>query len=155
MSSKIMVIGYGNPGRRDDGLGPALADAMDKLALPGVTTDADYQLTVEDAAAIAPYDCVVFADAAATGQEPFDFRAVQPSGEAGFSSHSLGPPAVLAMARDLFGSQPKAFVMAVRGYDFDGFDEHLTDGARRNLDAALHFLETWCGQQERPGDERR
>ena len=48
---KVLLIGYGNPGRLDDGLGPALAAAVEKLAIPGVTVDADYQLNVEDAAA--------------------------------------------------------------------------------------------------------
>ena len=28
--AKVLIIGYGNPGRLDDGLGPALADLMEK-----------------------------------------------------------------------------------------------------------------------------
>ena len=35
---KALVIGYGNPGRLDDGLGPALAEAVEKLDLPGLIT---------------------------------------------------------------------------------------------------------------------
>ena len=38
---KTLLIGYGNPGRLDDGLGPALAEAVAKLAIPGVTVEAD------------------------------------------------------------------------------------------------------------------
>ena len=49
----VLVIGYGNPGRMDDGLGPATIDELEKLAIDGVDLDADYQLTVEDAAAVA------------------------------------------------------------------------------------------------------
>ena len=58
--SKTLFIGYGNPGRLDDGLGPAMAEAVEKLNLPGVVTDSDYQLTVEDAAEVAKYDLVIF-----------------------------------------------------------------------------------------------
>jgi len=69
-AATVLVIGYGNPGRRDDGLGPALAERLQELRLPGVDVDADYQLTVEDAAAAAEHDVVVFADAAQAGPEP-------------------------------------------------------------------------------------
>ncbi|MHC4675441.1 MAG: hydrogenase maturation protease, partial [Planctomycetota bacterium] len=71
MNTKILIIGYGNPGRLDDGLGPALANAVDKMNLPGVTAEADYQLAVEDAAALAQHDIVIFADADTCGNEPF------------------------------------------------------------------------------------
>ena len=54
-AADILLIGFGNPGRLDDGLGPALADAIEKLALPGVTVESNYQLTVEDAAEIAKH----------------------------------------------------------------------------------------------------
>jgi hypothetical protein len=60
----ILVIGYGNPGRHDDGLGPAFAELVEKLDLDHVTVEAGYQLTVEDAAIISEHDVVVFVDAA-------------------------------------------------------------------------------------------
>ena len=80
VDAKVLVIGYGNPGRLDDGLGPALAAAIESAAPAGVTVDADYQLTVEDAAAVAEHDVVVFADAAVDGPEPFYFRAGRAGG---------------------------------------------------------------------------
>ena len=36
--SDPVVVGIGNPYRRDDGIGPALADAVEALGLPGVRT---------------------------------------------------------------------------------------------------------------------
>ena len=36
----MLIIGYGNPGRRDDGLGPALAEIMEAKRLRGVAVDA-------------------------------------------------------------------------------------------------------------------
>ena len=44
---QTLVIGYGNPGRRDDGLGPSFADILAAEGIPGVDVDSDYQLTVE------------------------------------------------------------------------------------------------------------
>ena len=75
----ILLIGFGNPGRLDDGLGPAMTGAIEALGLPGVAVEADYQLTVEDAAELARCKVVVFADADATGPEPFWVRRLEPS----------------------------------------------------------------------------
>ncbi len=138
--TKVLVIGCGNPGRLDDGLGPALAERLEALRLPGVTVEADYQLNVEHAAAVAEHDVVVFADAAVSGPEPFFFRAAAPGGGVGFSSHSVSPPEVLALARELFGSRAKGYVLGIRGYRFDEFGERLSPRARANLAAAERFL---------------
>lgn len=142
MVQRVLTIGYGNPGRLDDGLGPAMAEMLEALALPGVTVDADYQLTVEDAAAVAQHDAVVFMDAAVTGPEPFSFQRVVPDDRSAvtWSSHSLEPAMLMALARDLFGAGAEGFVLAVRGYEFDDFGERLCDRARDNLAAALQFL---------------
>jgi len=137
----VLVIGYGNPGRLDDGLGPALAEALAARNLPGVTVEANYQLTVEDAAAVADHDVVVFVDAAVSGPEPYSFEPVQPKRNVSFSSHSIAPPAVLALAHDLFGAATRGYLLGIRGYRFNEFAESLSPPARANLDAALRFLE--------------
>ncbi len=141
MGSKVLVIGYGNPGRLDDGLGPALAEALAARAIPGLTVDADYQLVVEDAAAVAAFDVVIFADAAVEGREPFGFRPVEPGGELSFSSHSCEPEAVMAMAQRLFQANTRGYALGIRGYTFNEFGEGLSAAARDNLEAALAFVD--------------
>jgi hydrogenase maturation protease len=139
---RVLLIGFGNPGRLDDGLGPELARIIETRNLPGVTVEADYQLTVEDAADVAQADVVVFADADVAGPEPFWLAHIQPAADAmSFSSHSVEPQAVLALARDLFHAEPRAYLMGIRGYAFNEFGERLSDGARANLDAAVEYLE--------------
>jgi len=140
MANSVLLIGYGNPGRCDDGLGPALAEAVERLQIPGVTVEADYQLTVEDAAAAATHQYVVFADASVGGREPFSFRAMRPAAHTSFSTHSVEPEAVLALARDLFQADTKGFALGIRGYRFNEFGEALSDEARENLAAALGFI---------------
>lgn len=138
----VLLIGYGNPGRLDDGLGPALAAAIEALALPGVSVEADYQLVVEHAELAARHEVVIFADAAVAGPEPFAFAPLEPAPPGlEFSSHSLAPAAVLSLARDLFGARPAGYTLAVRGYAFDAFGERLTPAARRNLAAAVEYLQ--------------
>ncbi len=137
----VLVIGFGNPGRLDDGLGPALAEAVEKLAIPGVTVEANYQLTVEDASALAAHDVVVFADASVNGPEPFGFDAIEPRRAEAFSSHSVAPEAVLALAVDLFNAETRAYILGIRGYEFNEFGERISGRARANLDAAVRFIE--------------
>ncbi len=146
MTARALVYGYGNPGRLDDGLGPAL---VRELAARGLGAEADletaYQLQVEDAALVGGHELVIFADAAAAGPEPFELRPLEPRGRPEFSTHSLAPGAVLALAREHFGGPAQAFVLGLRGYEFDDYGERLSPGARRNLAAAAdHVCRLLC-----------
>ena len=55
MDRKILVYGYGNPGRQDDGLGVALVEELEQWVatekIPGLDFDSNYQLNAEDALA--------------------------------------------------------------------------------------------------------
>ena len=136
----VLLLCYGNPGRMDDGLGPAFAEALEPMAPPGVTIDVDYQLSVEQAAAVAEHEHIVFVDAAARRREPFSFVAVLPGSEMSFSTHSVEPGDVLAMAARFFGARPQGYALAIRGYEFNEFGECLSARATDNLTAALRFL---------------
>ena len=139
-AQRILVIGYGNPGRLDDGLGPAFADAARRLRLPGVTVESNYQLNVEDAQTIAGHDVVVFADASVTGPDPYELRRVEPRPESSFSTHSLSPEAVLALAHRCFAVRTRGYLLAIRGHAFDAFGEELSERARENLRTAVEFI---------------
>lgn len=140
IDKKVLVIGYGNPGRLDDGLGPMFAERMEELQIEGVTVDSNYQLAVEDAAAISEHDFVVFVDAAVSGAEPFSFEHVIPKHHMSFSSHSISADALVAMAIDLFSSKAEAFMLGIRGYEFNEFNEQISQKATENLEAALTFM---------------
>ncbi len=140
-AAKVLLIGYGNPGRLDDGLGPALATAVEKLGIPGVTVEVDYQLNVEDAAAVAQHDVAVFADADVAGPEPYWFRRIEPKQAWSFSTHSVEPAALMAMAQQMFGAKTDGYILGIRGYEFNEFGERLSDQARSNLAAATAFIE--------------
>lgn len=136
-----LVIGYGNPGRMDDGLGPALASRIARMGLEGVTTMADYQLTVEMAEVVSRSCLVIFADAASKGCEPFSFSEISLVAPAAWDNHRLEPSALLRIASALFGSAPSAYMLAIRGYKFDEFDERLSAKAESNLEQAAKWLE--------------
>ena len=137
---RILILAYGNPGRRDDGLGPALGEALAPHRLPGVTVEVDLQLQLEDATRIAEHDVVIFVDATVSGPAPFTFRGVKAGGTLSFTTHSVSPAALLALAREHFDAEPASWVLAIRGYEFDGFGDGLSDEAAANLRDATAFL---------------
>ncbi len=141
---RILLIGYGNPGRKDDGLGPALAAAIEAMELPGVSVEANYQLTVEDASMLGDYDRVLLADADATGDAPFRMEPLVPAEKGfSFSTHSVQPDALLALARDLFDAEPECYLLGIRGYEFNEFDEGLSPQAESNLAAAVEYVRSF------------
>ncbi len=135
----VLVIGYGNPGRQDDGLGPAVAAEIERLRWPNVTAYDNYQLNIEDAIDVAEHDVVWFVDAAKTGPEPYAVSDLAPASTIEFTSHIVSPEAILAIAHHHFGRSPRAFLLAIRGYEFE-FVEELTNSASDNLSIALTML---------------
>lgn len=136
---RILVLGYGNPGRQDDGLGPAVAAGIDLLGWPNITAYDNYQLNIEDALEVADHDVVWFVDAAKDGPSPYRVCDLSPAGSIEFTSHIVRPEVILAIARQYYGKSPRAFLLAVRGYRFE-FVEELTPGAADNLCEALAML---------------
>ena len=133
----ILVLGFGNPIRADDGLGPAFAARIARLGLAGVETQSRLQLGVEDAALVAQYDVVLFADALAGGTAPFMCRRLRLARRVDLGTHTVDPPQVLRLARLLYAARVRAYLLAIRGYEFDAFREGLSARARRNLAQAV------------------
>jgi len=138
--TKILIIGYGNPGRLDDGLGPAFAETAKQFNIEGVDTDSDYQLTVEDAVDIAEHDIVLFADADVRGPEPFYLKKIEPAAVVSLSSHSIKPQALVGLVKESFNKEVEAYVLGIRGYEFNEFEEKLSEKAVQNLNAAVKFI---------------
>lgn len=83
---------------------------------------------------------VVFIDAARNLRRPYAFRPVRPASAAPAMSHALSPGAVLAIAAELYGRTPPAWILAIRGHRWT-VGEGLSARAEANLALALEFLE--------------
>jgi hydrogenase maturation protease len=136
---RVLVLGYGNPGRQDDGLGPAAAAGIGALEWPNLKVQDNYQLNIEDAIDVAEHDVVWFVDAAKTGPEPFAVQELSPAASFEFTSHVVRPEVILSIAHRYFGRSPRAFLLAIRGYEFE-FVEEFTTRASDNLRAAVAML---------------
>ncbi len=145
----ILLVGIGNPGRGDDGLGPALAQRIERHALPGVEVDIAFQLTVEHALDVAKAGMVVFADADLSAREPFTFTEVSIGSPSYLDSHNVSPRSVMILAEQLFGSTARGFTLAISGHAFGEITEGLSTRATAHLGLAETFLLDWLSS--RPG----
>jgi hydrogenase maturation protease len=119
----ILVIGYGNPLRGDDGVGWRVAAAV-AAALPGGAAEVltVHQLTPELAEPISRAERVIFIDAAAEGEAgAVSCFALEDAGRqpALQGSHLTTPDALLGMAAELFGRCPPAHMVTVVGESFE------------------------------------
>ena len=145
-SRPILIYGYGNPGRQDDGLGPALVEQLEAWAQAekrsGVAFDSNHQLNAEDALAVAECRAVVFVDATKETKAPFEFLKLAPQKKISFSTHAMSPESVLALAAELYDAHPPAWMLAIRGYKWAP-NESPTSAALANLAAACAYLQEW------------
>jgi len=137
--NSIYVCGFGNPGRQDDGLGPAIVNRLEDENIKGIATDSNYQLNIEDADNISGSDIVIFVDASIEAEEPFSFKKIEPSAEITFTTHSMSPESVVALCIDIYGKSPEAYVLAIRGYEWE-FSEGFSLKAMNNFNEAYRFL---------------
>jgi len=144
---RVLILGYGNPGRQDDGLGPAASARMGALGWPLVTAYDNYQLNIEDALDVADHDLVWFVDAARSGPSPYAIQRLAPATSLEFTSHLVRPEAILALARQYYGAAPQAFLLGIRGYEF-AFVEELTPAATDNLHLAVEMLKERLGARQ-------
>jgi hydrogenase maturation protease len=156
---RTLIIGYGNPSRRDDGVGLAVVNGLrqrlglapfgegdDGYAELGGPVDILFlqQLMPELAETLAGYDRVWFVDAH-LGVYPELVRRTALAAHYGLASvsHHLGPETLLALAQQLYGHAPAGELISIRGYDFDfgeALSEATADGARQVIEQLWQML---------------
>lgn len=136
--SGIVIIGYGNEIRGDDGAGLRVAEDVESLALPGVRVIACHQLTPDLAEVIAEAGAVFFADAkpVTDDEAAVEIADVGPETKSGFSLHSGSPGGLLALAQALYGRCPPAWCVAIPAVNFD-LGQTLTETAKRGVIEAV------------------
>lgn len=119
--STLLVVGYGNPLRQDDGFGYQVAERLLEMLLEHVQVIACHQLTPELAEPLSRSEAAVFVDA--KWGEPVGLLEWQPvssatAGGAPFA-HSLTAADLMALAHTLYGSAPtQAYLLTVRSVHF-------------------------------------
>jgi hydrogenase maturation protease len=122
----VLVVGYGNPLRGDDGAGCSAAGLLaTDPRLEGAQILARHQLTPELAADIAGASLVVLVDASLDGGVPgaVAVRSIQPRRDSPLSwSHHLDPAGLAGLAGALYDHVPPMVLISVTGAAFTDSD---------------------------------
>jgi hydrogenase maturation protease len=137
---RVVVLGWGNITRSDDGLGPLLMERVREARLPHVTAIEDFQLQVEHALDLQGQELALFVDAGQGTPAPFSFAQTAARMDLTFTSHKQSPEAVLSVYETIVGkAPPPAFVLTVAGEDFS-VGALLSPAGAQRLELAWDFL---------------
>ena len=137
----LLIIGYGNTLRGDDGVGQLIAHRLEAiLGSNGILIIACHQLTPELVETISRADEVVFVDVTEDGQAG-DIRsfALQPETAAGAFTHNISPSALLAASANLYGVCPRGQVISISGTHFD-YGETLSLPVEKAIPQAVSLI---------------
>ena len=141
---KLLLFGYGNPGRGDDGLGPELIERITRLQLEDVACQNDMQLQIEHVTDLSEHQQVVFIDADMSCARPFEFSEIYAEKDGSYTSHAMNPAALLYAYQQVYGKHaPPAYLLRIRGYDF-ALGDAISPQASLNLDAATRLVRELC-----------
>ena len=154
---KLLILGYGNPDREDDGVAWHILRAFTiKLGLNSPETYEDefpefaridfafhLQLTPEMAEEIASYPYVCFIDAH-TGNIPDPVRLIQVESEFQHSpfTHHLTPQSLLSMCETIYRKKPEAALLSVLGHRFL-FSRELSKETMELVPQAVGLIWNW------------
>lgn len=154
---KLLILGYGNPDREDDGvawhilraltsrLGLASPDSYEEEfpVAPGIDFSFALQLTPEMAEDIMAYEYVCFVDAH-TGNipEPVHLIDVESEFQASPFTHHLTPQSLLSMCETIYRRKPEATLLSVLGHRFL-FSRQLSKETARLIPQAVELIWDW------------
>jgi hydrogenase maturation protease len=143
--ARCLILACGNTLRGDDGIGPWLASwAEERFGdEAGVRVLASQQWTLELVDEVARAESVLFIDCSADSEPgAITVFPVEPSADTqGLATHHLGAAELMAVARDLYGSLPRAALLLTVGAGSLELGEEFSAAVKAALPAACAKVE--------------
>jgi hydrogenase maturation protease len=141
----MLLLGYGNSLRGDDGIGCVLATLLqERLQLEWhrpLHVHIAHQLTPELVTEMAGVNVVIFLDAReGDGVGRVVCEKVQAQPQTAAFTHHVSPTALLEAARELHGVAPEGLLISVVGASFD-YSDHLSPELSQRLPVLLDEVE--------------
>lgn len=138
--SHTIILACGNPLRGDDGIALHLARCLQEQHWdPEIEIRYSQQWTPELAESISKADLAIFVDASTT--VPAGTIRLQPVSSSkswpGGTTHSLHPPQLLALARELYGKTPERALLLTIGGESFGHSSEFSRPVRGAIPTAL------------------
>lgn len=117
---RLLIVGYGNPLRSDDGFGCHVAQRLRGELAGDVEVIAAQQLTPEIAEVASHAERVLFLDASHGGTPgSLNCQLIAPAESPSRHSHELSPAVVLGLSKELYGRCPTAHLLTVAAESFE------------------------------------
>lgn len=133
----VLLVGIGNPLRRDDGAGAAVVERF--ADHPCCRVLVVHQLLPEHVEELAWCERVLFADAAVNAGA-VTLERLAPSARQPSLDHTGDPSWLLGLCEALYGRSPDARLLTIPVHDL-GYGEGLSDGAAAAVDEAARVIE--------------
>jgi hydrogenase maturation protease len=144
------IIGYGNPHRKDDGIGPYVVEQLsrDLGGRAGITLRSLHQLDPVLAEEVQGAEVLILVDATV---EPLEgglrWTKVEPKwGFPACDTHHLRPEGFAGLLKSLYQRSPAMWVVSVQGSDF-GFGEGLSLEAQEKSERASAEIVQFCWRE--------
>ena len=139
--ARIVVAGYGNPLRGDDGVGWRVAEAVAEKWGERVCVLMGQQPAPEWTPELAAADVAFLVDATHDSVPGLCVRRLEPVvGGQLLDGHTFGPGHLLGLAAALYGRVPESYLLLLPTKSFD-FGETLSPTTARAAEHALRFLD--------------
>lgn len=143
-SFDLLILGYGNPIREDDGFGWIAASTLFEYYKndSGVEVLNIQQLTPDIAEPISNSKRVVFIDASIEGEiGKWCCRKVSAEESREIETHSVDPQSLLAFTKLLYNETPEAELITIRGERF-GHGYEMSENVRNAVDEVVEYVKT-------------
>jgi hydrogenase maturation protease len=154
-SGPLWIVGYGNPQRRDDGLGPYVISLVEERleGRPGIRTLGAHQLVPELCEDLKDAGQILLIDAALEeNSRGWRWRNVEPELSGWPSlSHGVSPGVLLGLLQSFYEKSPPTWLISIQGKDFD-FGEELSPEAEERARKVAEEIMMFVNGEWRPGE---
>ncbi|MGK7942300.1 MAG: hydrogenase maturation protease [Crocosphaera sp.] len=140
--NEILIIGYGNTLRGDDGVGYKIVEIIEQWNLDNITSLAVHQLTPDLAEKISQVDTVIFIDAVPmtdVNTAKLEMKPISINQKINNLAHHNNPQQLLSLTQAIYQKIPKAYWLLVPGLNFN-FSEDFSPITQKYVTLTLEKI---------------
>lgn len=151
---KSIVIGVGNSFRKDDGVGPEIAERIENMNLADVRVIKSNGDLAEILEILSEFDFILIADSVSTGAPPGTVYRIDPSdskysfqAEKNPSSHRFGIIEILKLAKNIDMPLKNVIIYGIEGEDYS-HGEGLSSKVREAVEEVIEKIAVDLTEQQ-------
>ncbi|MDJ0599331.1 MAG: hydrogenase maturation protease [Crocosphaera sp.] len=151
--NKILIIGYGNTLRGDDGVGYKIAEIIEQWNIDNITSCAVHQLTPDLAEKISQVDTVIFIDAVPItdiNSAKLEIKTISVNQKTNNLAHHNTPKQLLSLTQAIYQKVPQAYWILVPATNFN-FSEEFSPITQKYVNLTLGKIKEFLSNQS-PGN---